>query len=75
LLLAGAVEVNALAQEAPLSVPAHVYIREQKMCTGCRVMYIYVLNENPGFMALEVKPMSHFCGSSVFWKLGYRPNL
>jgi len=31
-----------------------------------RVTYIYVLNENPGFMALGAKTMSNFYGSSVF---------
>jgi len=37
-------------------------------------MYIYVLNENPGFMALGAKTC-YFCGSSVFWKLGYHLSL
>jgi len=38
-------------------------------------MYIYVLNKNPGCMALGAKTMSYFCGSRVFWKLGYHLSL
>jgi len=38
-------------------------------------MYIYVLNEHPVFMALGSKTMCYFCGSSVFWKLGYHQSL
>jgi len=35
--------------------------------------HIHILNENPHFMALGAKLNSHFCGSRVFWKLGYYP--
>jgi len=38
-------------------------------------MYVYVPNENPGFMAMGDKPTSHFCGLRGFSKLGYRPSL
>jgi len=51
-----------------LSVPAHViqYTGEKKTCTRYRATCTYVLNKNPGFMALGAKPMSHFCGSTFF---------
>jgi len=52
--------------EDTLSVPAQVNIREEKTCTGYRSTYIYVLNENPGFMALGAKRMGRFC-SQVFF--------
>jgi len=51
-----------------------LYVCEEKTCTGYQAMYIYVLNKNPGFMIVGTKPMSHFCGSSVFWKVGYHPS-
>jgi len=47
----------------------------EKLRTGYRATYVYFLNENPAFMALETKTMCHFCGSTVFWKLGYHPSL
>jgi len=58
-----------------LSVPAHVCICEEKLCTGYQAMYLYVLNENLCVMALGAKTMCYFYGSSVFWKLGYHPSL
>jgi len=48
----------------------HIYcICEEKLFTGYQATYIYVLNENPGVMALGANTMCYFCGSSVFWKL------
>jgi len=38
-------------------------------------IYIYILNKNPGFMALRAKTMYYFCGSSVFLKLDYHLSL
>jgi len=45
------------------------------MCAGLYGHPVYVLNENPGFMALGAKTMCYFCGSSVFWKLAYHLSL
>ena len=55
-------------------VPSHACIRGRyyAQVTGPR---IYVLNENPSFMALGAKTMCYFCGSSGFWKLGYHLSL
>jgi len=49
-----------------LSVPAHVYIREEKLCTGYRATYIYVLNKNPSFMVQGTKTLCKFCVSCFF---------
>jgi len=47
----------------------------KKLYTGYQATYVYVLNENPSFMALGSKTMCYFYGSSVFWKLGYHLSL
>ena len=58
-----------------LSVLAHIYIHEEKLCTWYRATYIYVLSENSGFIALGDKIVFHVCDSNVLWKLGSYPSL
>ena len=55
-----------------LSALPHVW---GKTYHSYQVTYMYILNNDSGVMALGINPMSHFCGSTIFWKLSHHPSL
>ena len=55
---------SAFLPDLPLAlwVPAHILYVGNIMCRLSGHVYIYVLNENPGFTALVAKTTCFFCG-------------